>query len=116
MDSLVRVVEATKYTAHRAIRSHAPTLRASQISQDHRSATATATTRLHLVAVRAQTTNLRSDHVALSEAVEATEARRSVAARAQTAEAETAMAAEATAHSEAVANTTLSNTIQQQNI
>ena len=113
MDSLVRVVEATKYTAHRAIRSHAP-IRTT--NQDRRSATATATTRLHSVAVRAQTTDLRSDHVALSEAVEATEARRSVAARAQTAEAETAMAAEATAHSEAVANTTLSNTIQQQNI
>ena len=104
MDSLVRVVEVTKYTAHRAIRSHALTLRASPISQDHRSATATATTRR------------RSAHAARSVAHAAMEAHRSVAARAQTAEAETAMAAEATAHSEAVANRTPSYTAQQQNI
>lgn len=105
------------YTAHRATRSHAPTL---PISQDRRSATAAATTHHHSEAVRAltvlhleevhvQTTARRSAHAAM-------EAHRSVAARAQTAEAETAMAAEATAHSEAVANITLSYTAQQQNI
>lgn len=104
VDSLDRDVEVMTYTAHRAIRSHAPTLRASPFSQDHRSATATATTRR------------RSAHAARSVAHAAMEAHRSVAARAQTAEAETAMAAEATAHSEAVANITLSYTAQQQNI
>ena len=97
MDSLDRDVEVMTYTAHRATRSHAPTLRASPISQDHRSETAAATT------------HRRSAHAAM-------EAHRSVAARAQTAEAETAMAAEATAHSEAVANRTPSYTAQQQNI
>ena len=104
VDSLDRAVEATTYTTHHATRSHAPTLRASPISQDRRSATATATTRR------------RSAHAARSVAHAAMEARRSVAARAQTAEAETAMAAEATAHSEAVANRTPSYTTQQQNI
>lgn len=101
VDSLVRVVEVMTYTAHRATRSHAPTL---PISQDRRSATAAATT------------HRRSAHAARSVAHAAMEAHRSVAARAQTAEAETAMAAEATAHSEAVANITLSYTAQQQNI
>ena len=116
VDSLDRVVEVTTYTAHRATRSHAPTLRANPISQDRRSATAAATTARRSEEVHVQTTARRSAHAARSAAHATMEARRSVAAVALTVEAETAMAAEATAHSEAVANITLSYTAQQQNI
>ena len=116
VDSLDRAVEATTYTTHHATRSHAPTLRASPISQDRRSATAAATTARRSEAVRALTTTRRSAHAARSVVHATTEAHRSVAALALTVEAETAMAAVATAHSEAVANITLSYTAQQQNI
>lgn len=112
VDSLDRAVEATTYTTHHATRSHAPTLRASPISQDHRSATAAATTARRLEEVHEATTRRRSAHAARSAAHATMEARRSVAAVAQTVEAETAMAAEATAHSEAVANRTPSYTAQ----
>ena len=106
-------MEVTTYIAHHAISSHVPTL---QTSQDLRSATATAATHLHSVAVhvqtgirseavRAPTTVLRSAHVAHSEVHATMEVLRLEAVRAQMVEAEATIVAEAMAHSEAVAKT-----------